>query len=131
MHAQKEDRRGERGYLEKGLKWRGKEQFKVGIRQDRKSLLGKAYGQHVGGACWPRGRSLTAEEARHPRESWAIVWLAQVHGPFRPQEAPFIPHSSKMDREAVKEVECDPGFLFSNMNHKLQPHAHPILLAHC
>lgn len=41
----------ERGYLEKGLKCRGKEQFKVGISQDRESLLGKAYEQCVGGAC--------------------------------------------------------------------------------
>lgn len=42
---------GGRGYLEKGLKRRGKEQFKVGISQDRESPLGKAYGQCVGGAC--------------------------------------------------------------------------------
>lgn len=56
-----------RGYLGKGLKCRGKEQFKVGISQDRESLLGKASGQCVGGACWPWGRSLTAKETRHPR----------------------------------------------------------------
>lgn len=42
---------GEGGYLEKGLKCRGKEQFKVGIRQDRESLLGEARGRCVGGAC--------------------------------------------------------------------------------
>lgn len=50
MHRKK-TKAGERGCLEKGLKCGGKERFKVGIRQDRESLLGKASGQCVGGAC--------------------------------------------------------------------------------
>lgn len=40
--------------------------------------------------CWPWGRSLTWTRPALP-ESSSIVSLVQVHGPFRPQEAPFIP----------------------------------------
>lgn len=50
MHRKK-TKEGERGYLEKGLKCRRKEQLKVGVSQDRENLRGKAYGQCVGGAC--------------------------------------------------------------------------------
>ena len=50
MHRKK-TKAGERGYLEKGLKCRAKEQFKVGVRQDRESLLGKACVDSVCGWC--------------------------------------------------------------------------------
>lgn len=49
MHAQKEDKSGGE------VIWKKQSTFKVGISQDRESLLGKAYGQCVGGACWPWG----------------------------------------------------------------------------
>lgn len=61
------------------------------------------------------GRSLTAEEARRPRVLGNCLaspgaWPIQTTG------SPLYPHSSKMDRDAVKEGECDPGSVFSNTN---------------
>lgn len=50
MHGKK-TKAGERLVGKKGFKCRRKEQFKVGISQDRESRLGEAYGQCVGGAC--------------------------------------------------------------------------------
>lgn len=117
---------GERGYLEKGLKCRGKEHFKVGIRQDRESILGKACGQCVGGACWPWGRSLTAEEAKLPRVLSNCLaspgaWPIQATG------SPLYPRSSKTDRGTVKEGECDRGSVFSNMDQEERSHGSAVL----
>ncbi len=124
--TERRQRGGEKGYLEKGLKSTGREQFKVGIRQDRESLRGKAHGQRVGGACWPWGHSLTAEEARHPRV-FGNCLASPGARPIQTTGSPLYPHSSNVDREAVNEGECDTKLVFSNMHLKLQSHACPVL----
>lgn len=74
----------------------------------------------MGGASRPWGRSLTAEEARHPRAlcnclAYPGAWPIQTTG------SPLYPRSYKPNRGAVKEDECDRACVFSNTNGEVQP----------